>query len=325
MTFSYPLAFVLALGVLLIIFLRKAPRSTIRHPRVAFLKTLNPGLRARVRRAFLGALGVVFLTVLSLGAARPHRVTPIEREREARNIMLTVDLSRSMGFQDFPTSQGDIARIDGLKSVTNEFIDARKEDRIGLVVFGTKAYLQAPLTRDHDLVRQMVERLRVGSAGDSTSIGDGLGVSLKRITEVPAKTKAIILVTDGANNSGSVNPLKAAQVAKDLGVKIHTIGIGSVDPSRLGPMGIPMGEPEFDEAALKEIASTTGGVYFNAQNLDGLKNIYHEIDSLEKSSDETPEQESIEELFMPLAWASVVLFLLYATLANTVFQKVSAV
>ncbi len=229
-------------------------------------------LRLRLRTPVLLALELVAITTLTVAAARPQRVTIIEQPNLARNIMLVIDASNSMSGEDFPTKFGTTSRMEGVKTVVAEYVRSRRGDRVGLVVFGNTSYLQSPLTNDTLLVEKLVEQLQPRMAGDGTAIGDGLGLALKRLRDVEARSKAIILMTDGVNTAGQVSPLKAAQIAKDLGIQIHTIGIGTgtvtlgQDPFG-GLLGTTAGpKAEFDEATLKEIAKMTGGVYYPQAN-----------------------------------------------------------
>jgi Ca-activated chloride channel family protein len=212
--------------------------------------------------------------------------------------------------------------------VVAEYVRNRTQDRVGLVVFGNTAYLQSPLTNDTALVEELVNNIRPGMAGDGTAIGDGLGLALKRLKEIEGSTKAIILMTDGVNNAGQVSPLKAAQVAHDLGIQIHTIGIGAGaaplgDQLFGGLVGIPGGPlAEFDEATLKEIARLTNGVYFNARSLEGFKDVYKEIEKLTQSEEKEPARTAVDELYLPFAVSGLVCYLLLLLLASTAFLKV---
>jgi Ca-activated chloride channel family protein len=274
----------------------------------------------------LSFLATGFLAAITVAAARPQHVTISTSPYAARNIVLALDISRSMSTDDFQSRSGNISRLEGVKQVVDQFIEARAQDRLGLVVFGSNAYLQSPLTLDHNVLQDLVSRLDVGIAGDGTAMGDGLGLSLKRIQEIEGSSKAVILLTDGVSNAGHVNPLKAAKVAKELGVKVHTIGIGSSSTISTVQRGFftqqLMAQAEFDEATLQQIADITGGVYFNANSIEGLEKVYAQIDKLERSENTEPERRVVEELFMPYASAALLLYLLYVALARTVFLKV---
>jgi Ca-activated chloride channel family protein len=242
--------------------------------------------------------------------------------------MLVVDVSRSMAERDFPAGLSFISRLDGLKSVVSEYVKNRTQDRVGLVVFGQAAFLQSPLTSDTSLVEQFVKTLWPRMAGDGTAIGDGLGLALKRLRKTTQGSRAIILMTDGVNTAGQVSPLKAAQVAKDLAVQIHTIGIGggaaNAVASGLGDLFNVGGSrhSEFDDDTLKKIASLTGGVYFNASSLSDFKAVYQELEKLTTTESKQPAQREVEELFFPWALAGLITFMAVALLNATVFMRV---
>jgi Ca-activated chloride channel family protein len=329
MTFAYPW---LLAAPLLYLLLRLA--SVKRPQAVTFsssilLRQLPSSLRLKLREPVLWSLMVATVVLLSISAARPQKITLLDQPLKGRNIMLVVDASRSMLAQDFPMSFGHASRMDGVRTVVSEYVRNRHHDRVGLIVFGEAAYLQSPLTSDTALVDELVQGIRPGMAGDGTAIGDGLGLALKRLKEVEEGSKAIILMTDGVNNAGQVSPLKAARVAKDLGIEVHTIGIGAgtapiVDPRRLGGMmGLGFGQmAEFDEATLKSIAETTGGVYFNASSLEGFKEVYRQIETLTQIELDQPDRTVIEELFWPYALIGALCYLLALVLSATLFMKV---
>lgn len=327
-SFAYPWAL---LFPFLVLFLRmtRSPRGpAIIHASTNIIRPLGRGWRVRLRGPVLGSLYTFFIIALSIAAARPQRITFLEEDENARNIVLVLDLSRSMSAEDFGLEGGrPMNRLEAVKQVVSEFVAARSHDRLGLVVFGDQAFVQCPLTMDHKLVLQLIDRLRVGMAGDATAIGDGLGMALKRVQENESSSSSIILLTDGVSNAGRVSPVKAAQVARDLGVKVHTIGIGSNRPVVIQiPGGLftenRVRRVEFDEGALKEVASTTGGLYFNAENIEGLKAVYREIDKLEQSSQENFARQRVDEQFWPYALAALLAYGLAIFLAGTFFLKV---
>jgi Ca-activated chloride channel family protein len=198
---------------------------------------------------------------------------------------------------------------------------------VGLVVFGQSAYLQSPLTTDLALVEQFVKSLQARMAGDGTAIGDGLGLALKRLKKLQDTSRAIILMTDGVNTAGQIQPLKAASVAKELGIQVHTVGIGGTHdgPSRAVDAILTLGmsrTAEFDEQTLKKIADTTGGVYFNAASLSGFKEVYREIEKLTQTESKLQNNRQVEELFQPWALAAFVLYALLVGLNSTYFRRV---
>lgn len=328
MTFAYPWFLIAPALYLILRWTRRAPRSTASFPSAAFLRALPTTLKQRIREPLLTTLTFVTICALSVAAARPQIITVVNQNESGRNIILVVDASNSMSAQDFPTSLGRTTRMEGIKSVVAEYVRARSGDRIGLVVFGNTGYLQSPLTTDTGIVEELVRALQPRMAGDGTAIGDGLGLALKRLREVKAGTKAIILMTDGVNNAGQVSPIKAAHVAKDLGIQIHTIGIGTESsPMRPQPLGGILGVPvgsmaEFDEKTLQEIANLTGGTYFNAANLEEFQKVYKEIEKLTSTDQEQPDKTIVEELFAPFVLVAGIAYVVALLLAATYFMKI---
>lgn len=327
MSFAYPWALLFPFLLLFFYRLRASTQPAVEYPDLTTLQSIPPSLKQRLRLPVLGSIISLCVVLLSLAAARPQRISAIDAAHDARNLMLCLDVSRSMSARDFESARGYLTRLSGVKQVITEFIKQRELDRLGVVVFGSASLLLAPLTTDHNLLTDMVERIQLGIAGDGTAIGDGLGLSLKRLREIEGESKAIILITDGVNNSGQVNPLKAAQVAKDLGIKIHTIGIGGEKPVTIPIPGSIFSQNslrrvEFDEATLRKIAEITGGVYFNASNLEGLTRVYQEIDQLEKTSQDQEGSLRVNELFVQYLIPAILLYLAYLTLSRTYFRQI---
>lgn len=265
------------------------------------------GRRQRSRLARLLALLCWLLLVVA--AARPEWLgAPLELPVSGRDLMLAVDLSGSMQTGDFELHGRQVDRLTALKAVAEPFIDQRVGDRIGLILFGEQAYLQAPLTFDRPMVKHLLDEAAIGLAGDRTAIGDAIGLALKRAKEGEAKRQVLILLTDGVSNAGQLPPLKAAQLAAGEGLKIYTIGIGAeamevqsfffsqtVNPST-----------DLDEKTLKAIAATTGGRYFRARNSAELSQIYALLDQLEPVEREHDLYRPVTDLFpWPLAAALI--------------------
>lgn len=328
MNFAYPWLLAAPLLYLAIRWLRRDSRSQVRFPSATFLKTLPKSLRQRLREPTLNTLIFCSVVALSIAAARPQRVTVLEQPQFSRNIVLVVDASNSMSARDFPTSFGTTSRMEGLKATVADYVRNRSNDRVALVVFGNTAYLQSPLTSDVHLVEELVKSIQPRMAGDGTAIGDGLGLALKRLREVRDGTKAIILMTDGVNTAGQVSPIKAAHVAKDLKIQIHTIGIGTGSaPLLQQPLGGLLGSPvgpmaEFDEKTLKEIAILTGGSYFNASSQAGMQEVYQEIEKLTQTEGEQLNRTLVEELFPPFVIAAALSYLCAAILSATYFLRI---
>lgn len=214
---------------------------------------------------------------------------PLPVKREGYNIMMALDLSGSMEVGDMVLHGRPVSRLMVVKRAAAQFVEDRKGDHIGLILFGTQAYLQTPLTYDRHSVLARIEDASVGLAGKTTSIGDAVGLAVKRLANVPKQGRVIILLTDGANNSGILTPIKAAEIAKDEGIKIYTIGLGAesnpnaITPDNFLTMNV---SADLDEDTLKEMAKMTGGQYFRATDPDSLKAIYQKINELERIKQE---------------------------------------
>lgn len=271
-----------------------------------------------------------WLSWLGLGCwivafARPRTadVSSLTKGNDGIDIMLTIDVSPSMLARDLKPN-----RLEALKEVATEFIESRPNDRIGMVAYATEAFGQTPLTTDHEIVALSVNELESGLLGNSTAIGTGLATAINRIKESEAKSKVIILLTDGKNMAGEIEPESAAQIAHDLGIKVYTIGVGSkgmaVTPMR-GPGGnmvYSRQKVDIDEELLKSIAEHTNGRYFRAQNKEELSEIYSEIDRLETSKIEELKYVDYEEKFHSLAIAGLALIAFEVLLKNTLFRSV---
>ncbi|BBP04411.1 hypothetical protein TPL01_21100 [Sulfuriferula plumbiphila] len=242
----------------------------------------KPGRLAQRRgRAWLGALAWLLLVT---AAARPVWLgDPIDLPVSGRDLMLAVDLSGSMQTPDFAIHGQRVSRLDAIKEIAGDFIDRRVGDRIGLILFGTQAYLQTPLTFDRKTVHTLLDEAAIGLAGEQTAIGDAIGLAVKRLRERPHGNKVLILLTDGVSNAGAVTPLKAAELAAQEGVTIYTIGIGADEmqiPSLFGMQSVnPSGD--LDEDTLRAIAKATGGRYFRARDTEQLNQIYTILDKLQ--------------------------------------------
>lgn len=208
--------------------------------------------------------------------------------REGYNIMMALDLSGSMEINDMLLNNQPVSRLTIVQRAAKQFVQDRIGDRIGLILFGTRAYLQTPLTYDRKSILMRLDDATAGLAGKTTSIGDAIGLAVKRLQDVPAKGRIIILLTDGANNSGVLAPLKAAELAQNDKIKIYTIGLGSEAPIRAmaNDMFIPNASADLDEDTLKKMADMTGGRYFRATDTQTLQAIYKTINQLEVSSQE---------------------------------------
>lgn len=245
--------------------------------------------------------------LLLLATAGPQWLgTPIELPRSGRNIMLAVDLSGSMQIPDMIDKGRQITRLNMVKQVASQFIKGRVGDRLGLILFGSRAYLQTPLTHDRNTLNAQLQDATIGLAGRETAIGDGIGLAIKRLKQASKKSRVLILLTDGANNSGTLAPLEAAKVAGSLGIKIYTIGIGAdkmIVQGLFGPQTINPSN-DLNERDLQAIAAITGGKFFRAKNKAALETIYKELDKLEPVKNKHSVFQPRNELYpWPLALA----------------------
>ena len=222
--------------------------------------------------------------LLVIACTRPQWLgDPIEQAVSGRDLMLAVDLSGSMEVEDFIINKRPVDRLTAIKYVAGDFINRRVGDRLGLILFGSQAYLQTPLTFDRKTVMTLLEESAIGLAGDNTAIGDAIGLAIKRLKNQPADSRVLILLTDGANTAGEVSPLKAAELAAANKLKIYTIGVGADEMVVRSFFGSRKVNPstDLDENTLVKIAESTGGRYFRARNADELNNIYMLLDKLE--------------------------------------------
>ena len=251
-----------------------------------------------------GLLWLIWI-LLVIAAARPQWAgEPVNLRSESRDILLVTDISTSMLEPDFVLNRRRIDRLTAVKKTAQDFIDKRLDDRIGLILFGTNAYLQAPPTYDRKAVGEILRQTDAGMAGQSTAIGDALGLALKTLKDAPhPDRKIIILLTDGENNDGSLSLPQAIKLARDEGVKIYTIGVGSDQAFSASFMGIRIGggAPGLDEESLREIAAETKGRYFRARDTASLAKIYEAIDTLEPLNNEDQTIQEIHDwYYIPL-------------------------
>jgi len=269
----------------------------------------NPGAwasssgSAKVSRLQQVLLAIMW-TFLVLAVARPQTFSDVVSLPDSgRDLMMAVDISGSMREQDIALGNRPVTRMAVVKAVGEDFIARRAGDRVGLILFGSQAYVQTPLTEDHETVQFFLRDAAIGLAGRSTAIGDAIGLAVKRLRERESETRVLVLLTDGENTAG-VNPLEAAQLAADNNVRIYTIGIGAGGSSSLG---FGLRRQELDERSLTAVAEVTGGQYFRARNARELEAIYSDIDALEPT-------EEINEGFRPkherFAWPLAISLLL---------------
>ncbi|GET23382.1 MULTISPECIES: vWA domain-containing protein [Prolixibacter] len=270
---------------------------------------------------FVLKLGVLSLLIMAL--ARPQSTSSWENATtEGIDIVMALDISSSMLARDF---QPD--RLDAAKNIAIQFISGRPYDRIGLVVFAGESFTQCPLTTDHAVLINLFKDIHTGMIEDGTAIGEGLATAVARLKDSKAKSKVVILLTDGENNRGEIAPVTAAEIAKTFGVRVYTIGIGSIGTAPY-PVQTPFGtqmrqmQVKIDEPMLKQIASITGGEYFRATDNAKLKEIYKEIDKLEKSKIDVKQFSRKTEEFERFALPALLLTLLLVFLKNTIFRNI---
>ena len=250
-----------------------------------------------------------------------------EVRSEGISIVLCVDVSSSMLSEDFTLGSGRASRLDAVKAVVKEFVAARAEDRIGLVLFGARPYTQCPLTLDHGWLLQNLERAKVGMIEDGTAIGSGLATAVNRLRASTAKSKFVVLLTDGQQNAGRITPETAAEAAAALGIKVYTVGAGTrgLAPFPMQDMfGNKVYRPvpvDIDEKTLEKVAQATHGRYFRATDTKSLHDIYAEIDRAEKTPFEAPEFLDYHELYPWLVWPALALVLVEVALGETALRK----
>ena len=287
------------------------------------LGAIKSSYKANLRHlVFVFRLCVVSLLILVL--ARPQsRSSWKDVKTEGIDIVLAIDVSYSMLAKDFKPN-----RLEAAKEVAKEFIDARPNDRIGLVIFGGEAFTQCPLTTDHTIIKNLFADISAGSVGQGTAIGLGLADAVSRVKESKAKSKIVILLSDGVNNVGEIAPLTAGDIAKTFGVRVYTIGVGTKGKA-LTPVSIfPNGQMEYeyvdvdlDENTMTKIADETGGKYFRATDNESLRSVYKEIDRLEKSIISEKSFSNKSEHFLPFALAAAIFLLLEFVLRKTVIRS----
>ncbi|MDP1664011.1 MAG: VWA domain-containing protein [Methylobacter sp.] len=254
--------------------------------KVPFLEDFSDGETRAVSqtRQWPLLLAAIAWLLLVIACTRPQWLgEPIEQAVSGRDLMLAVDLSGSMEEQDFVINKRAVDRLTAAKGVAGEFINRRVGDRVGLILFGTQAYLQTPLTFDRKTVMTLLNEAVIGLAGDNTAIGDAIGLAVKRLKNEQTNSRVLVLMTDGANTAGEISPLKAAELAADNHLKIYTIGIGADEMIVRSFFGNRKVNPsvDLDEKTLIKIAESTGGQYYRARNTDELNNIYMRLDELE--------------------------------------------
>lgn len=325
MEFKNPEFFILLpLLPLVLLWLAKQKRSAFLFSATKKFKQTRDRSAARFL-FYLNILRIVALIFMIVALARPQHVAA-EREYQASglDIMLALDISGSMLAEDFKP----VNRMTVAKEEAKKFVHGRKSDRIGLVVFAKKSYTQCPLTLDYSVLMKLIDDVEIGMIKDGTAIGLGVANAVNRLRESDGKSRVIILLTDGDNNAGNIDPITAAELAKSFGIKVYTIGIGTG-----GMVPFPIDDPIFgkryvqakvdiDEKTLKRIADITGGLYFPARDAKMLSEIYNRIGELEKTDFKIKEYSSYGELFHYFLIPGILILLLEITLRQLFFVKV---
>ena len=286
--------------------------TAIRAPFFNEWKSLNSLYPSKTKSSQWLSIILLWLAwiCLVIASARPTWIgEPIELPNNGRDLMLAVDISGSMNTEDMPLSNGITRRVDAVKKLGAEFISRRSGDRLGLILFGSRAYLQSPLSFDVSTVSRFLSEAQIGFAGQETAIGDAIGLAVKRLKERPVASRILILLTDGRDTASSVKPLEAAQLAAELEIRIHTIGIGADKLTLPGLFGSSFGSRqinpsmELDEKTLETIARQTGGRYFRARDPQQLSQIYlllDELEPIEQASSIYRPRQSLGHLFLTM-------------------------
>lgn len=323
--FAYPwvLYFLLIIPLLIAWYLFRGMKnqSSIKYSSLNIFKNVPSTFREKFRHIPF-AVRLVAIGLLIVALARPQSFTSGENvSTEGIDIAIVLDISGSMLAEDFKPN-----RLEAAKNVIDEFIEGRTSDRIGLVIFSRDAFTQCPLTIDYSVLRNLLSDIRTGMIEDGTAIGNGIANGVNRLKDSDAKSKVIILLTDGVNNAGEVDPVSAAEIAKAFGIRIYTIGVGTRGEAPY-PVQTPFGTRyqmvpvEIDEVLMNKIAEITGGQYFRATNNRALEDIYNKIDKLEKTKIEVTSYKNASEKYHSWLWGGLILLIVELGLSGTILRK----
>jgi Ca-activated chloride channel family protein len=325
-TFKHPyflwLLVLIPLMIYFFLFYKRKNRPSVRMSNIDAVKFYRPTLRQRlINLPVLLRLLAIVLFIIAL--ARPQSSSKASNVKtEGISIVVALDISSSMLAEDFRPN-----RIEAAKKLAVEFIEGRPNDLIGLVVFSGESFSQCPITTDHSVLINMMKDIKTGMLIDGTAIGEGLATAIDRIKDAKTKSKVVVLITDGVNNSGSIPPLTAGEIAKTFGVRVYTIGVGTQGMAPY-PQQTPFGiqyqnmEVQIDEKLMKQIADDTDGQYFRATNNKKLSAIFSEIDKMERSKIEVTEFKRYSELYFPYALIGLLLISLEMILRYTWFRTI---
>jgi Ca-activated chloride channel family protein len=282
---------------------RRGPVAAVEYSDVSLARDVARGTRSRIG-GVVWLLPIIAAALMVVGLARPQRThSRTEVTANGIDIVLGLDVSGSMQALDFTVDNYRVNRIAVVKSVVSRFIDERPNDRIGLIAFAAAPYIVSPLTLDHDWLLQNLERINVGIGDDGTAIGSAIAAAVNHLRTTTAKSKVVILLTDGVNNSGKISPLAAAEAARALGVKVYTIGVGVRGKAPIpvrdeaGRVHVIMANVDVDEKTLQAVANETGGQFYRATDTNSLQKIYEQINRYETSAQTIQKFEHVEELY----------------------------
>jgi Ca-activated chloride channel family protein len=306
---------------------RRGPVAAVEYSDVSLAREVARRTRSRLA-GIAWLLPILAAALMIVGLARPQRTdSHTEVTANGIDIVLGLDVSGSMQALDFTVNNTRINRIEVVKAVVARFIEERPNDRIGLIAFAASPYLVSPLTLDHDWLLQNLERVNVGIGDDGTAIGSAIAAAVNHLRTTAAKSKVVILLTDGVNNTGKIAPLAAAEAARALGVKVYTIGVGVRGkapipvPDDSGKMHIVMAAVDVDEKTLQAVARETGGLFYRATDTDSLRKIYEQINHYEKSAQSVEKFEHVEELYRWALYPALGLLGLGIILQLTLFRR----
>ena len=324
--FEDPWLLLILLSLPILILRERTIASVINYSSLASLKAVSQH-HSKIKAMAPIILRFLAITLFIIAFARPqegHKRTEILSQ--GVDIVLAIDTSGSMQALDFKKNETQVTRLSVVKDVVAEFVKNREMDRIGMVVFGANAFTQCPLTLDQNILLSFLDKLKIGMAGDATAIGSAIGISARRLKDLKSKSKVIILLTDGRNNSGAISPLQAAEIAKSLGIKVYTIGVGkrgkapflvdSIFGKRLIYQNV-----DIDEEVLNKISKMTDAKYFRATDLKSLKDIYKQIDLLEKSEVKSIDHSEHKELFHYFLIPGLILLLTEIVFSNSFLRR----
>ncbi|MGN6476196.1 MAG: vWA domain-containing protein [Flavipsychrobacter sp.] len=326
-SFAHPAFFGLLLLLPFMIWWQQRNKVTdnpsVRVTSLSGIANIKPTWRVQFRPV-LFILRVVALVMLTIALARPQTSNVTENiDSEGVDIVLSLDVSGSMLAEDFKPN-----RIEAAKKVAMNFVDQRPTDRLGLVIFSGESFTQCPITIDHNVLKEQLSEVKSGVLQDGTAIGMGLATAVDRLRYAKGKSRVVILLTDGVNNTGLIDPMTALEIAKSFKVRVYTIGVGTEGQAPY-PVQTPFGiqkqmmPVQIDEALLNKIAKETGGKYYRARNNKALESIYADIDKLEKTKVEISSYKHYAELFFPFALLAIISLLLEMVLRYTVFKSIT--